>query len=487
MDFKSVLGSLQETLGTFLPRMLGALAVLVIGWLVAVIVRAVIRKSLGLLGLNRRVQSAAGGKLDLEGGIAKGAYFLILLMALIAFFNVLDLTLVSEPLQALVNQVMVYLPKLIAGGVLILVAWIVATLVRKVATQALASTRLDEKLSAEAGMRPMSENLGHALFGLVLLIFLPGILHALGLGGLLAPVQGMVDKILAMLPNLLAAVVLGVAGWFVASLLRNLVSSLLSAAGADRLGERAGLKGNVTLSRLVGLVVFAFVLLPALVAALNALQLEPISGPATEMLSAVMAAIPNLFAAVVILGITFFVARIVAELASALLAGVGFDRLPEKLGLTAAIAGKTTPSALAGKIIVFFAMLFAIVEASNLLGFARVSAIVAMLIEFGGQVLLGVVIIAAGMLISNLAHGAVSRLDRADAPFIAGLVRLAILGVVLAMGLRAMGIADDIVNLAFALTLGAVAVAVALSFGLGGREAAGKQMEHWLARLRGER
>ena len=62
--------------------------------------------------------------------------------------------------------------------------------------------------------------------------------------------------------------------------------------------------------------------------------------------------------------------------------------------------------------------------------------------------------------------------------------RGAILGLVLAMGLRAMGIADDIVNLAFGLTLGAVAVALALSFGLGGREAAGRQMEYWLARLR---
>lgn len=47
-----------------------------------------------------------------------------------------------------------------------------------------------------------------------------------------------------------------------------------------------------------------------------------------------------------------------------------------------------------------------------------------------------------------------------------------------------MGIADDIVNMAFLLILGAVAVAIALSFGLGGREAAGRQMEHWLAKLR---
>ena len=47
-----------------------------------------------------------------------------------------------------------------------------------------------------------------------------------------------------------------------------------------------------------------------------------------------------------------------------------------------------------------------------------------------------------------------------------------------------MGIAESIVNLAFGLTLGAIAVAFALSFGLGGREAAGKQMEHFFNDMR---
>jgi hypothetical protein len=69
---------------------------------------------------------------------------------------------------------------------------------------------------------------------------------------------------------------------------------------------------------------------------------------------------------------------------------------------------------------------------------------------------------------------------------LASIVRIAILGLVLAMGLRAMGIADDIVNLAFGLTLGALAVTVALSFGIGGRQAAGKQMEYWFSKWRGE-
>jgi len=62
--------------------------------------------------------------------------------------------------------------------------------------------------------------------------------------------------------------------------------------------------------------------------------------------------------------------------------------------------------------------------------------------------------------------------------------RYAILGLVVAKGLSAIGIADDIVNLVFLRVSGALAVAIALSFGRGGREAAGKKMDYWLAKLR---
>jgi len=129
-------------------------------------------------------------------------------------------------------------------------------------------------------------------------------------------------------------------------------------------------------------------------------------------------------------------------------------------------------------------LLFATVEAANQLGFSQVGVVVATFIRFGGDVLLGAVILVVGFWLASLVHGVISRGKSEHAQGLAKLARLAIIGLVLAMGLRAMGIADDIVNLAFALTFGAIAVAVALSFGLGGREAAGKQMEYWLARLR---
>jgi hypothetical protein len=166
-----------------------------------------------------------------------------------------------------------------------------------------------------------------------------------------------------------------------------------------------------------------------------------------------------------------------------LLAGVGLDALPDKLG-----AGDTfmavRPSVIVGRVVLFFAMLFATVEAANRLGFVQVRDVVTLFIKFGADVLLGGAILAIGFWLANLAYNAIDKAAGAGSAGLAGVARLAILGLVIAMGLRAMGIANDIVNLAFGLTLGAVAIAVALSFGLGGREAAGKQMEYWLQKWR---
>ena len=487
MDMTKLYESIQGTLGETLPSIFGALAILIVGWLIATIIRAGVRKSLGFLKLNQRLRSSSGTEMDLESGIAAGLYYLILIMVLIAFFNALKLELVSGPLEALVEQVFAFAPKVVAGGVLLLVAWILATIVRTIVTKALSATSLDEKLSSGAGMSPMSETLGNVLYWLIFLLFLPAILGALELKGLLDPVQGMVNEILAMLPNIVAAAIIGLVGWLVAKIMRDLVSNLLAATGADRLGENAGLRGTMTLSRLLALVVYILILIPALVAALQALQIEALTTPLIQMLNAVMNAIPNIFAAAVILTIAYFIARLVSTLMSNLLGGIGFDGLPAKLGVGQAFQGGTTPSQLVGRVVSFFIMLFASVEAANRLGFGQVSEIVSMFIKFGGQVLLGGAIIAVGFWISNLAHAAIIRLHGETSNTVAGIARFAILGLILAMGLRAMGLADDIVNLAFGLTLGAVAVAVALSFGLGGREAAGRQMEHWLSRMRGQR
>lgn len=483
MDLTSLLTSLQTTLGELLPRLGGAVVILIIGWIVAVVIRAGIRKSLSMVKLNERIGKSGQLDMNLESGIATGVFWVIILVMLVAVFNTLDLQQVSQPLNALVTRVFEYIPQLIAGGVLILMAWLLATIVRMIVIRTLGAAKLDEKLSTEAGTMAIGDNIGNVVYWLIILLFLPAILGALRLEGLLAPVQNMVHEILGLLPNIFGAGLLAVVGWFVAKILRDVVTNLLSAAGADKLGERAGLKGTLGVSRLVGMVVFIFVFLPLLIAALALLEIESISAPATDMLRLVMNAIPNIFGAAVILGLTYYVARFVAQLLSTLLSGVGFDTLPERLGLGQAFAKGVTPSNLVGKILVFFAMLFAAVEASNRMGFGQVSELVGTFIEFGGQILLGSVILAIGFWLANLAYKGIVKLSGGNKTA-SGIARIAILGLVTAMGLRAMGLADDIVNLAFGLTLGAVAIAVALSFGLGGREAAGKQMEHWFSQLR---
>jgi hypothetical protein len=483
MDSSKLVETLQGRLGETLPALGGALVILLIGWFVAIVLRAVARRGLGALNLSERIQSSTGSEIDAEKGAASIIYYGVLAITLVAFFNALQLDQVSSSLQTLVDQLLGFLPKLLAGGILLLVAWVVAAVVRGIASKALSATTLDDRLSREADMQPISQSLGNVLYWLILLLFLPAVLGALEMQGLLEPVRGMVDQILAMLPNLLGAGIIGGIGWFVARILRDLVSNLLSASGADAWGARAGLSGDTTLSGLAGLVVYVFVFVPALIAALDTLAIEAISGPAREMLGAFMDAIPNVFAAGVILGVAYVVSRFVAELATNLLGGVGFDALPERLGVGAVVPENVKPSDGVGRLIVFFVMLFAVVEAAGRLGFDQVSDLVAVLIEFGAQVLLGLVIIAVGFWVSNLARDAIARMSDGSAP-IANTTRFAILGIVIAMGLRAMGLADDIVNLASGLTLGSVAIAVALSFGLGGREAAGRQMEHWLSQLR---
>lgn len=482
MDFSVLANSLQTTLGGQLPAIFGALGIIAVGWIVAVALRAGARRLLGMLGVDKRIEESTGQKVALESGIAIGVFWLVILVTVVAVFDSLHLESISNPFAQLVSQIVGYAPRLVAGTILVLIAWLVASVLQAVVNRALAATTLDDKLSKEAGMEPMSRTVANVLFWLVILLFVPSVLAAYDLRGLLEPVQSMLGKLLDMVPNVFGAVVIGFVGWLVAKVLRGLVTNLLAAAGADKMGSQIGLADAVKLSRLAGTIVFILVFVPTLIAALDALKIEAISRPATEMLERLLAAVPNLVAAALILVVTWYVARFVADLLSRLLAGMGLDMVPEKLGMSGAFAGSLKPSGLVRGLALFFAMLFATVEAAHRLDFTQVRDLVSMFIKFGGEVLLGGAILVIGFWLANLAFNAISRAS--DRTAIARLARVAILGLVIAMGLRAMGIADDIVNLAFGLTLGSVAVAFALAFGLGGREAAGRQMEHWLSQLR---
>jgi hypothetical protein len=165
-----------------------------------------------------------------------------------------------------------------------------------------------------------------------------------------------------------------------------------------------------------------------------------------------------------------------------LLANISLNKLPVRVGLESYLSDNFKPRDLVACLMVFFAMLFATVEAAHRLDFVQVEEWVGRFIQFGGDVLLGVAILLVGFWLAGALYRAILRGAGEDAAGVACIARYVVLGLVLAIGLSAMGISDDIVNMAFVLVFGTVAV-VALSFGLRGREAAGWQMDYWLSKL----
>ncbi|MBP8019027.1 MAG: mechanosensitive ion channel, partial [Hylemonella sp.] len=337
MNMSAFVTALQSSLGAHIPQILGAVAILALGWLLAVAARAAIRQLLNVLKVNARIEESTGARLDAESPVAGGAFWLVLLATLIAMLNALDLPLLTNPFAALMSDVVGYLPNLVAGAVLSLVAWLMASVLRALAVRALDASNIDEKLSSDAGMTPMSQNAGNVLFWLVILMFLPAVLNAFRLNGLLQPVTAMVSKLLDMVPNGFAALLIAGVGYLVAKVLRGLVVNLLSAAGADRLNQRVGLDPSVRLSSLAGTLAFIFVFLPSLIAALDTLKIEAISRPASQMLNQVLFAVPQILSAAVILLLTWYVARFASRLLGSLMETAGVDSLPKKMGLQYAL------------------------------------------------------------------------------------------------------------------------------------------------------
>ena len=488
---------MQEVVNQILiniPRFGAAALILIGGWILALIVAAIVRKALERTTLDNRLVARMGTEkpVDVEGIVGKVVFWIVMLLVLVAVFQMLQLTAVTGPLNSLLNEVFGSIPNILYAAALLFVAWLVATLARFAVSKGLAMMKLDNILTSQVGFDeerqvPMSETLATVIYWFIFLLFLPGILGILGLQGILAPVQGMVDDLLGFVPQIFGAALIAVIGWFVARIIRQIVTSLLVALGTDNLGERVGLTavvGGQSLSNLVGTIVYVLILIPVIISALNALQIEAISEPATNMLNTLLVAIPAIFGAMIVLGVFYLIGRLVSGLVTNLLTTVGFNRVLALIGLgSEPEEGQRTPAEVVGYLVLIGLMLFATIEAAELLGFSILADLVAEFLTFLSQVVLGIIIFGLGLYVANLVRSVVLSTAGANANLLSQAARLAIIILAAAMGLRQMGIADDIVNLAFGLLLGAIAVAVALAFGLGARDVAARQVEGWVQQL----
>lgn len=450
---------------------IAAVVILIIGWIIARVIASATQTLLTKLGTNAKLSGATGHRANVESILSRVVFWVVLVIAIIAALNVLNLNSVTGPFSQMIERFLVFIPQLISAVAVAFIAWIVAHLSKMGLQKILHRTQLDQKLNSTAGVRPISENISEIVYWLILLLFLPIVLSILGLTGLLLPVQNMLTNAISFLPNLFMAGVIIFAGYILAKIVRGITEGLLNSLNIQAYSQKIGLFKTSNPASVLGSFVFAIIMITSLIVAFEALGIQAISQPATAMLYEIMNAIPHIIAAGLILILAYVVSRFVANLVVELLAGTGVDQIPEKVDAQRFL-GNTKISCLVGYLIVFFTMLFAVSEAANRLGFSQVSELIATFIQFGADILLGATILLIGFWLANLVAKVLQRGEYKSSRWLGSLVRVLIMGLVIAMGLRAMGIADSIVNLAFGLTLGAVAVAFALAFGLGGRQPA---------------
>ncbi|HPE52367.1 MAG TPA: mechanosensitive ion channel, partial [Methanothrix soehngenii] len=296
------------------------------GWIVALIVSSLIGKALRRTAMDEKIARVAVGEerarsIDSNRWITRIIYYVLLFFVIVAFFETLGLTLVAQPLNEMLTVVFAYIPKLFAALLIAIVAIVLAMVLKRVVLTVLRSANIDEDIGSKAGLErkemPLSQTISEIVFYLVLLLFLPMVLNALSLGGLLEPLQVMMSKMLGFLPNLLAAAAILLVGWFLARIVQKILTGLLLAVGSERLSEKVGLSrvlGERGLAGLIGLIVYALILIPVLMAALQALDLVSVTQPLSNMLNQILAALPSAFGAILILAIAYVLGRIVAEL-----------------------------------------------------------------------------------------------------------------------------------------------------------------------------
>ena len=411
----------------------------------------------------------------------------------------------------------VWAPRVLGALLILLAAWFIG----KAAKWALARgvDRIPGASKANLSENPkhtVGASLGDVAFWLILLFGVVAALGVLNLGQVVTPLNALLTQVASFLPNVLGAVLIFFIGFVVATLARRVTEAALQAADADRWLEKAGLSratGSTGVSTAVGTLVFVLVLIPITIAALEQLGIDSLTVPAVAVLSTVFDAIPRVLAAAIVLAIGWFIGRWVAHVIERVLPATGFDRsvsgvmslasnkAPAEPAATAPYAGDVTPATAAalggapaapvpltpsrvvGKLVMAAIVAFTAVEAARLLQFSTLAMTVEEILGLAGRVIVGGVIITAGVLIADVLARLINKGTGGADGFASTLVRWATIALATAMGLRFMGIADDIVLLAFGLVLGAAAVAAALAFGLGGRGAAGQVAQTWADKL----
>ncbi len=366
---------------------------------------------------------------------------------------------------------------LISAIIYLLIAFLVAWIVKRLVVKILDKVGAKEAL-AKSGMKEEETDsaiglLGNLAFLIVFLLFLPAVLVKLGMENVAAPITSAISSIIGFLPNLLAAGIILFVGIYVAKVVRQLLHAVLNKLGLDKLQKKLGVEAkseNSTFAGVISGIVYVLILIPVIVAAIEVLGIDAISGPAMAILSTIFGYIPNVLAAIILFVLGYQISKILAQVLESVLSSVGADKLTEKLNLSGEEKGiKVSFSKIISEVVRWLILIVFFIEAVNLLKLEVLTSIGAAIVGYLPNLLGAIIIIGLGVLLASWLESIIVK--HAPKRKTLGLItKVIIIVFAVFMTLSQLGLAKSIVNAAFIIILAAVAVAFAISFGIGGRD-----------------
>ena len=350
---------------------------------------------------------------------------------------------------------------------LILLGYFVAKMIKTGVRKLLNRTSLDDKIASLLGQDTdgCERAIATFVFWLVMLFVIVMALTLVGQEKTVEPLKGIYDQILGFIPRLLAAGAIGFIAWIIATVVKNVLVSILSASKVD---ERVGLGESKPITNGVGLIAFFGIILMMLPNALTALQMNDISKPIAEMVGQIFSYIPKLFSGIILFAIGYLVASIVQKVLLGILSSIGTDDLPSKLGYKGSLFGNKSLSEILSYVAMATILVVIGTQSIRLLGFNLISDLAEGFIPGYFRILVALVIFAVAFFVANL----VGQLIEGKSQFWARFVRIAIIVFMVGVALQKANI-SNLTNETFQLIVTCLIVAAAFAAGVGGAIAIG--------------
>lgn len=390
--------------------------------------------------------------------------------------------------KSMFNDLILSIPNVIKALLILVVAWIVATIVKALFEKVLVKVGVGRALAKtpiaqdEESGNSFLASIGKLVYVLVFILFLPAVFAAVNMTEVSQPISNMMSQFIAFIPNLFAAGIIITIGVFVAKLVKELFKRFFEALNLDKWFRKINPDQvdpeatQTTLSTVLANIIYVVILIPFITIGLEALSIDTISRPIESVLNNVIGLIPNIFIAIILIVVGYYIGKLLGNLLTNLLDSVGFGKIFDSLGFSnPEKASKFNVAKFLGTTVQVLIILFFTVEALNIINLYVLNMIGEAIIAYIPYILSALVILGAGLFIANIVGNWVK--NNTNSPISALLLKGVIITFAVFMTLDQLHFATSIVNKAFLLILGGLMVAFAISFGLGGRDFAAKQLD----------